>query len=486
MSAAIRRHLLGAFALPILLLACGDDRAPADAAWSGVLFEDGSLNEALIGTWRAPGRGYLLDITATGYHVYVEAGALCYADPRPNILEDNLPAASLVHGTVTDGEETVQVVLLDELPARFTLQRISRIPAACRQPPATDPAAVFEAFGTIFDLDYAFFSERHVDWQARLTELTPRAAAAHSDTALFAVMTDALQGLDDAHTNLFALTGTPLEFNAAGDFPTKLVLEAAFAAQTAVPDFRTFVESWQQGVTDQISAKLTGGSGPRLGGLVMWGRLPGNVGYLRITAMDGFVTDAGPGNPTLANMAAIGAEVDRAIAQLADTRAMIVDVAHNGGGEDAVSWEIAGRFAAAPHPAFTARFHRPQGMEDDAWSVEPRGPAPYGKPVYVLTSDLTASAAESFALMMKALPNVTLAGQPTNGVFSEIPPKVLPGGHFAVTLSTQRVVDPSGRSFEVTGIPPALVIPLFDLAHPETVLTGHAAAIDQLLATITR
>jgi carboxyl-terminal processing protease len=470
--------------LSLGLAACGKDPKPATIEWTGPLFEHGALNQALVGAWRAPGRGYLLEVTPAGYTAFVETASLCYQDPQGGLLEENLPAESLLRGTASGKSETVRVLLLGELPARFTLQRIAAIPAPCREPVSTTPDVVFRAFWEIFDLDYAFFSERGIDWKARLAPGGAAVALATSDAELFAVLAGALQGFNDAHTNLFATTGAPLAFNAGGESPTLTAMGAAFQAQTALPDFGAFVAAWTQSLDQQVAARLTGGSGPVLNGLVTWGRLPGNVGYLRVTAMDAYTGAGVPGSQALANMALIGAEVDRALAQLADTRAMILDVAHNGGGEDAVSWEIAGRFTDRKRLAFTARFHRPQGMGDDVWTIEPRGPKQYLKPVYLLTSDLTASAAEGFTLMMRALPNVVHSGQSTQGVFSEVVPKHLPGGRFAVTLSTERIVDAAGQLFEGRGIPPTLPVPLFDPAAPETLLTGHAAAIDQLLRII--
>lgn len=478
---------VSAISLTLWLAGCGGgaDSGPVTTHWSGALYENGKLNSKLNGTWRAPGRGRLLEISAAGYRSYVEAGNVCYPDVNAaSLLEDSVPAESKLQASVTGKSETVQILLLENLPARLTLQRIDTIPAACRLAPAADSTSVFQAFWQIFNSDYAFFKERGIDWDARFTQFAPKAILATTDSDLFGVMSETLQGLNDAHTNVMATTGEPLAFNAGGDSPTLRLFAQAFQAQTAISDQNAFADAYYQSLAQQVAAKLTGDSGAVLNGSMQWGRLSGNVGYIRITSLEGFASTAVPGNQTLANMRLMGEQMDHAVAQLADTRALILDVAHNSGGEAGVAWEIAGRFADKKRLAHTASFQRPQGLDTESWFIEPRGAQQYFKPVYLLTSDLTASAAERLTLMMRALPNVTHAGQSTKGIFSEVLPKSLPGGQFAVTLSSQRVLDPAGMLYENKGIPPSLSIPLVNVGQPETLWTGHASAIDQLLSKI--
>lgn len=469
------------------LTACGGawDAGPATSVWTGPLYEQGHLNARLLGVWRLPGRGRLLQVSQAGYTSYVETRSECHADaPGAAVLESNLPAESQLRGTLRADAETVEVLLLPQLPARLTLQRIPALPSACRLAPATDGAAVFRAFWDMFDQDYAFFAERHMDWRARYDSLVSKAALTNTDADLFAVMRDALTGLGDGHTNLFATTGEPLGFNAANDSPTLALFRQAFQSQTTITDPNLYAAAYAQSVARQISAKLSGDSGPVLNGQMQWGRLAGQVGYIRITQLEGYGAATTTGSTTLADMRLVGAEMDRALAQLADSPALILDIADNGGGEAGVAWEIAGRFCDRKRLAYTASFQRPQGLAPEAWVIEPRGPQQYIKPVYVLSSDATASAAERLVLMLRALPHAVHAGQPTQGIFSEIPPRALPGGHFGVTLSSQHVLDASGLSFEAVGIPPRLAIPLFDATQPETLWTGHATAIDNLLTRI--
>lgn len=133
------------------------------------------------------------------------------------------------------------------------------------------------------------------------------------------------------------------------------------------------------------------------------------------------------------------AEMDRALAALSDTRALIVDVSLNSlGGLDQVSAELAGSFARTRVLGFTSRRIDHKGRSEQSWYIEPKGTQTYVKPVYLLTSDLTVkkSAAETFTLMMRALPQVTQIGQTTAGSLSNSLVKPLPGNFF-VSLSAR-------------------------------------------------
>ena len=74
-------------------------------------------------------------------------------------------------------------------------------------------------------------------------------------------------------------------------------------------------------------------------------------------------------------------------------------------------------------------------------------------PVYLLTSDVTLSAGEVFALYMRALPNVIQVGGNTRGAFSDMIEKPLPNG-WTLSLSAEVYRDPQGQSYEAQGLPP--------------------------------
>ena len=474
--------VFGAFALlGSGLSACGggpDDTTQA----SGSVVSNGRIDERLLGAWRVLGEGALLEVTRSGVTQFQQGETLCYLDEIASTDDPASLAGQSFKGSFGKDRATVDLFELAGAPSSSTLERIGSIPAACRARPPTDPATTFKAMCELMGLDYAFFAERKIDWAARCKGLAPSATAAANDDALQAVLIDALQGFNDAHVKLYrGHFDERQQVFSAGNSQTGRMLKQAFDGQTDIKDFRAFQIAWRDDVRARIEQRLSGGSGPVLNGAMRWGRLPGKVGYIGFYRMLAFSDDSTPAG----DVRLVREEMDRAVAALADTKALIVDVSLNGGGLDAVSAEIAASFADQRRLAFTKHAHRPQGRPAQPWYVEPKGPLPYRKPVYVLTSDGTGSAAETFTLMMRQFPGVTHAGQATAGSISDVLEKPLPG-NFSVSFSNEVDLDPAGVLFEVSGIPPRLPLPMFRPDALETLLTGHGEAISALINMATR
>ncbi len=112
--------------------------------------------------------------------------------------------------------------------------------------------------------------------------------------------------------------------------------------------------------------------------------------------------------------------------------------------------------------------------------IEPRSSLSFAGPVYVLTSDVTVSAAEVLTLSLRALPNVTHVGSKTHGALSDVLEKKLPNG-WRVTLSNEVYLDHEGVSWEGRGIPPEHEWQVFDLTNP---FSGHLRSVERIIALI--
>ena len=100
--------------------------------------------------------------------------------------------------------------------------------------------------------------------------------------------------------------------------------------------------------------------------------------------------------------------------------------------------------------------------------------------MFLLTSDITLSAGEVFALYMRALPNVRHVGETTRGAFSDTTNKPLPNG-WTLVLPSEIYRDPEGQSYEVRGLPPQHRFEVF----PRDDLTGgHARQVLELIDDI--
>ncbi|MEM8963192.1 MAG: S41 family peptidase, partial [Acidobacteriota bacterium] len=193
------------------------------------------------------------------------------------------------------------------------------------------------------------------------------------------------------------------------------------------------------------------------------------VGYVRINRFSRFMD----GNqPRPVQYDALDAALAEMRGDFSAVSRIIVDVAMNGGGSDAAAQIVASYFADRRRPVLR---YEVEGAPTREIVVSPRADGER-RPILLLTSEVTASAAESFVLMMRAFPHVTQVGGATRGGLSSLLPKPFPNG-FRVTFSYQRVLDAEGNLFEGMGVPPERPVELF----PDTdVHGGFAAALSEL------
>lgn len=192
--------------------------------------------------------------------------------------------------------------------------------------------------------------------------------------------------------------------------------------------------------------------------------LPGNVGYLDFR---GFAPPA------------LGAETAIAAMNfLANADAIIFDLRQNGGGNPGmVALITTFLYAAEDEQHLNDLYFRPANETRQFWTLPfVPGKRLGGKPVYVLTSNFTFSAAEEFTYNLKNLKRATIVGEVTGG-------GAHPGGvvrlddHFSAFISTGRAINPvSKTNWEGTGVKPDIEVP-----KEKALQTAHVAAIEKLI-----
>lgn len=171
-------------------------------------------------------------------------------------------------------------------------------------------------------------------------------------------------------------------------------------------------------------------------------RLPGNVGYIDLAFM--------AASPNVEHT------IDAALGVLADTDALIIDLRTNTGGGMATADFFAGRLTGKPDPLVNVYFPKRDGsfqMLERRASPRSDGRA-YDKPVFVVVSAKTISAAEEFAYDLKVLKRAIIVGATTVGAAN--PGELFPiGPNLAVFVPTGRVESPITHSnWEGTGVVP--------------------------------
>jgi len=176
-------------------------------------------------------------------------------------------------------------------------------------------------------------------------------------------------------------------------------------------------------------------------------RLPGNLGYLDLRAF----SEKGAAAPKLA----------AAMTLLADTEALIIDLRNNGGGRPETVAYLSSFFFKERTHLNDMVWRTPRGEERDAFHTE-KVALHYDKPVWLLISPRSFSAAEGFSYNLQQLKRVQIAGQPSGG-------GAHPGGmhrigaHFSLFVPSGRSVNPkTGSNWEGVGVQPDLLLPASD------------------------
>lgn len=175
-------------------------------------------------------------------------------------------------------------------------------------------------------------------------------------------------------------------------------------------------------------------------------------GYVRMERC--FVSDA-TYDDAKADSALAGKLFDSVLQQLRNSKAVILDIRTNIGGNDEFAYAIAGRFATKKtvgHSKQTRISSTNKFTALERWYITPRTSKPYTKPLILLTNDQTASAGDVLAMIMKALPQTTIVGENTLGIYSDMYGFELPN-KWLVSLSNQKYFSSRMICYEGKGTP---------------------------------
>lgn len=196
-------------------------------------------------------------------------------------------------------------------------------------------------------------------------------------------------------------------------------------------------------------------------------RLPGGAALIEITGFS--------------NLPESATAVDNALAQVADAKALILDVRNNGGGGEVSFKRLLGHFLpseteltaiewreCAPPPA-----DRPDACTQVAPRLERRfadkvaSPGFPAKPIFVLVSKASFSAAEALAFELQAKGRATIVGEATGGGASPSAGMDLESD-YVVIMPIGRMKTPDGRTWEGMGVRPDIRVPAVDALKAAT------------------
>jgi len=289
---------------------------------------------------------------------------------------------------------------------------------AFRPHPALTPALAETAFDQLwdaFDTTYAMFVIRpDVDWDKLREQWRPKALACQTSDEFAATCAEMLKPLRDLHVSL-SLAGT--------DIP---VFNRPRAANSNPPAHK----------------KILGDL--HVAGRLQWAVTADKIGFVGIYGWDD---------------GSVPKQFDDALKQMRDTKGLIVDVRWNGGGDERLAQQVAGRFLQKEviygYDQFRDGLERTNLTKRFPRKAAPLGPWRYEKPVILLIGQKCMSSGESFVGMMMGAPNVTTMGDHTCGSSGNPQLVELP---LEMTVGVPRWIDylPDGTPLDERGFTPQI------------------------------
>ena len=446
------------------------------------------------GVWRSRGYGYIVNINGDGHQLFHVAGEFCYPDVIDQSRAAGAPsglreAVQKVRSFVRrhlgfllprrdpDGMfglyrmlgPTTIAFSAEPEETRYVFDRLQELPAVCTDPTPWNAPRIAGLVAATFAEIYPSFEQRGIDWPARTAAALAALDASSNDDVLYRTLQTMLSGIDDPHVELQArIDGQPRELM-LGEGATLSRVRAAIGNKAMREN--EWLPAYRDGVLNVV---LQGRGHETANQRLFWG-LVGDIGYINLLSMERLSRSLQSSDES-----ALDRALDEAIAALSGARAVIFDVSYNLGGYDAVSRHVAARFADRRRLAFTKVGFGARDVEPQPVYVEPSPRPRYLGPVYLLTSDATVSAGETFTLFMRALPNVVHVGRTTRGGLSDLLEKPLPNG-WELALAGDIYLDPNGENYEARGIPPYVE---FEVFPPDELIGGHARRVLALIEEI--
>jgi hypothetical protein len=290
--------------------------------------------------------------------------------------------------------------------------------------PAADPkeVAAAENKGSVavlrraIDRYYSYRDLRKVDWDAVFARFTPRLEQAATAEAFAKVAGELLAEAGDIHITL--------ELGAERFASHK----RAIPPNVNIDTLRKLVPNWEKRSKRVVS-----------------GRFEDGIGYILIATWEREYAD---------DIEAAYAALD----DLHDTKALIVDVRFNAGGDEGLAQKFAGCFVDRPvvyskhvyrAPDVPGGFSEPEGRVLQPTKGRPK----YRGKVAVLMGPVNMSSCESFLLMMRQVPGCKLVGATSYGGSGNPQGYGLPNG-VVVYLPSWKDMTPEGAMFEGQGLAP--------------------------------
>lgn len=410
--------------------------------------QDGSIE----GIWQSIGYGRILTIESDKYAFFDITQISC------------LPVKE---GSITDFSGNIELenetLFIKEGFDIYYFEKIEELPTFCKQKVGegklSDPLYNFEVFAKTFEEHYAYFELNDINWISLYQNLKGKITSKTAEAELYLVLEEMLDSLGDNHGYVE---------------PTDEVYGLVEKLSQGVENTEQLKEYGDFEIARLVADHYLEENLTKDSRIVKWGKMKNNIGYIQVNAMflhanlnlsdslikkNGFVetyfeeleklSDA---EQLEAEVKGIAAVMDKVMNDLWTTQFMILDVRFNGGGTDDVGLEVLSRFNPKRHQVATKKARLKNGFTKDVHIFLELAEKPYTKPLYILTSQQSASATDFMVMSSLEMRHVKRIGSHTQGAISDALEKRLPNGWY-FSLSNEVYLDNQGVCYESIGIP---------------------------------
>lgn len=432
-----------------------------------------------LGIWSSPAYGRIYEISETdnGFQAALYRITQSYCVPATTTVYNSAEELDYVTTLIDDGlafrepgQEIMPGVMyqsMDELPENCANELVT---VKGQEGYEFDARRDFEIFWETFNEIYLDFDLVGVDWQEMYVQAEQFVPSITSETELFILFSQMIAPLQDGHNSIIMgdlrngvfdlVEREDAEASFSASFKTEFsdLTEAEFLAMHEIDELTE--ELFEEYLTYQITEneKVLGAIVSHANSEInsaadesfFWFTTAENYGYLHIGAMSSY----GVSQFDIAfDRDFAEGVIDQVIEDFAGVKGLIIDVRLNDGGHDDVSMAIASRFLTQATHVLSkqARFGDTRTELVDI-SLSPAGETQFLGPVALLTGPETVSAAETFTIAMRNLPNVTIIGEATGGILSDIL-EARVASDIAFGFSNEYYLSPQGEWFERTGVP---------------------------------
>lgn len=425
---------------------------------------DQKTDRGLNGHWTSLGSGWILQVEDSTNYAFFDLTSISCFSRYKGTLDEVLPDLKLENDTLIlrKGVIDYRFIRMSDLPQICT----TTLDATMEQ----DPLFNFEVFAETVKEHYAFFDLNQIRWNELYQEQRKKLKPSSTALDLYYVIEETLEKLNDNHAYLEA-TAEVYEMMPADEE------ETSTHRDESLPEYGDFQVA-ELVTENHLEEDLTTDSW-----LIKWGKLREDLGYVQIKAMwlyadldidpklieevgyvDAYVEtfhNMYEGDYIKKEVEGVRQIMDRVMRDLQNMEAIVIDVRFNGGGQDAVSFEILNRFAEKPIQVATQQLRDGDHFTPVQALYLSGYKEAFNKPLYVLTSPQTGSAAEAFSIATMDMEQVHRIGSPTAGAMSTALEKTLPNG-WVFSISNEIYMDNNGVCYENKGIPVHL-----DLNYPK-------------------